>query len=551
MAERKARVKNIKDTTSNWTSTNPILLSGEIGFEIKTNGQLAMKVGDGVTSWNALPYITKTIEEITNLYNTLQSQIDNIVVAASGSGDVTSEVVQARVDSDGVNHNTLKDRLDTNFGSFKNAFIGGNENITALSVETICGGDFNNLPNNRIYGVGLGQDVTNCPNKTGTVLTYGKTQNRTNSDIQIFIKDGGTVYTRIYWNSKWTNWILLINKSYIDNREVFYMFGTNSNINDSTVSSICNNDFNNLPNNRIYGVGITSADVANAPEKLGNIVTYGKSGSRTSGDVQVFTSEAGNVYHRIYWGTAWKPWSGESSNIRVLALGDSICYGARNSNKGFIGDAGVLYDNIGISGATLSTKVTDKVNIPQQLVNYTATNQPDAIISNGGVNDYYFSAPLGEIPTVAVKNQSEANALDRSTVLGGLQFLFWTMINKFPKAQRFFLCTHKTTARASNTSSTVVDWTVTANSKGYTQTQLFDAIKTVCSLYNVTVIDVFGQSVINTAYGAYVSDVSYSTDNTVTNTEFVDSDGIHPLAYGYIHGYTPFVKKALDKVSKK
>jgi hypothetical protein len=41
------------DTAANWTAANPVLLSGEIGYE--TNTKL-MKIGDGVTAWTALAY---------------------------------------------------------------------------------------------------------------------------------------------------------------------------------------------------------------------------------------------------------------------------------------------------------------------------------------------------------------------------------------------------------------------------------------------------------------------------------------------------------------
>ena len=42
-----------RGTSSRWTSTNPILLAGEIGVETDTN---KLKVGDGVTQWNSLGY---------------------------------------------------------------------------------------------------------------------------------------------------------------------------------------------------------------------------------------------------------------------------------------------------------------------------------------------------------------------------------------------------------------------------------------------------------------------------------------------------------------
>lgn len=41
------------DTDTNWSSANPTLLAGEFGFETDTN---RLKVGDGVTAWNSLPY---------------------------------------------------------------------------------------------------------------------------------------------------------------------------------------------------------------------------------------------------------------------------------------------------------------------------------------------------------------------------------------------------------------------------------------------------------------------------------------------------------------
>lgn len=43
-----------KDTASNWTSTNPTLLSGEMGYETDTN---RIKVGDGTTAWTSLAYL--------------------------------------------------------------------------------------------------------------------------------------------------------------------------------------------------------------------------------------------------------------------------------------------------------------------------------------------------------------------------------------------------------------------------------------------------------------------------------------------------------------
>ena len=256
----------------------------------------------------------------------------------------------------------------------------------------------------------------------------------------------------------------------------------------------------------------------------------------------VISTVTGNILTRIVHRTTfevYREWAAPSGlqPVRVLALGDSICAGYRNSGKGFVGDLGLPYKNIGFPGATISNKNPEATNVPDQLVELTGYD-PDVIIANGGINDYFYDAEMGALPQTPVTTQAAAEALDRSTVLGGLQYLLYQMIARYPKAQRFFLLTHKTTRNG-------VDYTVTANDAGYTQTELFDAIKKVCALYGVKIIDVFGESMINTAFPAYVSGTSYDADNTVTNREFVDSDGVHPLAYGYLHGYIPIVRQAL------
>lgn len=111
--EKRARIRNVKDSTENWEKANPILLDGEIGFEVRSDGSVAIKIGDGKTAWKLLKYITKTAKEADAGNQYLQDQIDNIVIASSADGgDVSAEVAQARVSIDGTNFATLKDRLD-------------------------------------------------------------------------------------------------------------------------------------------------------------------------------------------------------------------------------------------------------------------------------------------------------------------------------------------------------------------------------------------------------------------------------------------------------
>ena len=47
------RIQLRHDTAANWTTANPLLLTGEFAYELDTG---KIKVGDGVTRWNSLAY---------------------------------------------------------------------------------------------------------------------------------------------------------------------------------------------------------------------------------------------------------------------------------------------------------------------------------------------------------------------------------------------------------------------------------------------------------------------------------------------------------------
>lgn len=62
------------DTAANWTSANPTLLSGEMGFDT-TSGRL--KIGDGSTAWTSLGYLPVT--------SGFGSGFSNMVVQTTGT----------------------------------------------------------------------------------------------------------------------------------------------------------------------------------------------------------------------------------------------------------------------------------------------------------------------------------------------------------------------------------------------------------------------------------------------------------------------------------
>lgn len=271
-----------------------------------------------------------------------------------------------------------------------------------------------------------------------------------------------------------------------------------------------------------------------------------------------------NTYsHSVY--SDWMLIYSSDETFNILALGDSICRGGRNSGKGFVGDLGFNYINMGVGGATLSSthsaysdsihKFSDADNIPNQLVSYNTKSEeqiqtafgkskfvPDAIIAEGGINDYIKSAVLGSLSSDIINTDEKANLLDRNTVVGALEYLFFKMIELYPKAQRYFVIAHKTGMSDS------VYYPTRKCSAGYNQTELHDAIITCCEKYNVVPIDVFNCGVMNTGYTSYRSSSKEWTDASAD--DYCDHDGVHPLSYGYLHAYKPLILDALSIATK-
>lgn len=263
---------------------------------------------------------------------------------------------------------------------------------------------------------------------------------------------------------------------------------------------------------------------------------------------EIYRYQSGQSLTRITKRSTGEPYTDwkAPNNIaaqKVLSMGDSICYGARNSHKGFLGDLYLSRKDASYPGARLSNTRISEANhfcIYQQFLDFVADAAnadyaPDVLIADGGINDYGNNVVLGDIPTSPVTTDEGAETLNKATICGSIQYLFYLWIKTYPQAQRFFLLTHKDKTKP---------WTKNY-SGGYTQTEMNEAIKAVCSLYGVKVIDVFGESMINTAFSQYISPVPYSTDHSVTNQYYVDNDGVHPLALGYKEGYIPLVREAL------
>lgn len=67
-----------RDTSSNWSSTNPVLSQGEVGYETNTN---KLKIGDGTTAYNSLAYFNG------NLTGSSLNDLADVTIVSAANGD--------------------------------------------------------------------------------------------------------------------------------------------------------------------------------------------------------------------------------------------------------------------------------------------------------------------------------------------------------------------------------------------------------------------------------------------------------------------------------
>lgn len=73
------RIRLRRDTAANWTSNNPTLTTGEMGYETNTG---KFKIGDNTTAWTSLPYsITAELSE-GNL-----NDLKDVTITSAANGD--------------------------------------------------------------------------------------------------------------------------------------------------------------------------------------------------------------------------------------------------------------------------------------------------------------------------------------------------------------------------------------------------------------------------------------------------------------------------------
>ena len=93
-----------RDTATNWSSNNPTLADGEIGFD-KTNSYL--KIGDGSTAWNSLGQFTQSEESVEDFIGGMVSgNTETFITVTYDDSDGTLDFVVPVLDEDNLASNS-------------------------------------------------------------------------------------------------------------------------------------------------------------------------------------------------------------------------------------------------------------------------------------------------------------------------------------------------------------------------------------------------------------------------------------------------------------
>ena len=149
-----------RDTAAMWTATNPILATGEFGYENDTG---KLKIGDGTTTWTSLAYYTLLIDGVTATTAEL-NKLDGVTstTAELNYVDGVTSAIQTQIDAKGT-VSSLSDLSITSTVAELNYVDGVTSNVQT---------QFNNLPTPTIQATATGAITAGKPckiNSDGTV----------------------------------------------------------------------------------------------------------------------------------------------------------------------------------------------------------------------------------------------------------------------------------------------------------------------------------------------------------------------------------------------
>lgn len=206
-------------------------------------------------------------------------------------------------------------------------------------------------------------------------------------------------------------------------------------------------------------------------------------------------------------------------NKILFNFGDSIAAGDGNNGKGYAELFATKYNMIcydfAVGGATLGE--TESNNITTQVTNALSGGiTPDYILIEGGPNDISYNVPIGQIAS-----DYNISNFDKTTTVGALEWIIYTLKSNFPSAKMAFVSVHKMASR------------------GYSsQIERQGICVDVCKKWATPIIDIFNRGNLNT----FLSEYHKFTNPTESQP---NGDRTHPNELGYTTFYLPLIYETL------
>ena len=194
------RIALKRDTSANWTNHNPVLLNGELILVDTAEGQLRVKIGDGIKTYTQLPFMDEAlralITEVDNnnskvvlkdLINNAEDEVLGILNiirlsqeqynSLEAAGTLDPKAIYMTEADNGVNIDELKayiDNADATILNFAETYSDNADAATLNSAKTYSNNNFLKLSGGTVTGVTTFSNTTaSTSTTTGAVKISG------------------------------------------------------------------------------------------------------------------------------------------------------------------------------------------------------------------------------------------------------------------------------------------------------------------------------------------------------------------------------------------
>ena len=191
MSQINTRIRQKRDTAANWTNNNPVLLNGELIVVETSTGAIRLKVGDGVKTFNQLPFLDETLRAlITDVDNTKSAVVLSDLIAGTEPENL-SVLNIIRLSQEAYDALVTSNSLDPKAIYMTEAASGGNTNELKTYIDNADATILNSAKtySDNANATTLNSAKTYSDNANATTLNSAKTYSNNN-----FLKlSGGTV----------------------------------------------------------------------------------------------------------------------------------------------------------------------------------------------------------------------------------------------------------------------------------------------------------------------------------------------------------------------